>query len=272
MWKPDGWDGNFKLGVVTPHADIGPEAEAQALLSNSTATVHGARVDFSSMHPGGNIDEKIAHDPVLQFIRPEIMDHVVAGLAHSPLDAIGLAFTSSSFKIGHVAEQRLLDHLSTVSHGISLITTAAAATAAIEHLELDRVAIMAPSWFDAELCELGRYYFTNQGINIVDSSPSGPPGGPLAINAETMARSLEKVSKRVRPDAIFVAGNGQRAIGAIDYAENTLGITVLTANQVLVWAALADSGLQETVQGYGRLFKEMSGKQSHDSIYACAAI
>ncbi|MDJ0318682.1 maleate cis-trans isomerase family protein [Arthrobacter antibioticus] len=256
MWKYDGWESDFKLGILTPHADVGPEAEAQAMLSGLRATVHGARVDFSPMHPGGSIDEKIAHDPVLRFIHPEVIDHTVQSLSHSPLDAIGLAFTSSSFKIGAEREQRLLARLATVSYGIRLETTGTAATAAIKHLGLTSIAVMAPSWFDDQLCREGAAYFVNQGIDVISATPSGPPGGPRAITAEAMTHAVKELVDTTGAKAVFIAGNGQRAIGAIDHLERHLGITVLTANQVLLWATLAGTDLQNKITGYGRLFAE----------------
>lgn len=254
MWKYDGWESDFKLGIVTPHADIGPEAETQAMLTGTRSTVHGARVDFSPMHPGGTIDEKIAHDPVLQFIAPEVIDRTVESLSSSPLDAIGLAFTSSSFKIGAAGEQELLTRLASVSHGIRLNTTGTAATAAIRALNLEKIAIMAPSWFDEELCSAGETYFRDQGLDIVSATPSGPAGGPLTINPASTAAAVETLVARTNAKAVFIAGNGQRAIGAIDHLERELGITVLTANQVLLWASLEGTDLRHQVEGYGCLF------------------
>lgn len=256
MWKYDGWESDFKLGVVTPHADIGPEAEAQAMLTGLRATVHGARVDFSPMHPGGTIDAKIAHDPVLQFIHPDVIDPVVESLSHSPLDAIALAFTSSSFKIGAGREQELLNRLAAVSHGIKLQTTGTAATSAIRHLGLDSIAVMAPSWFDEQLCGEGAAYFTDQGIDVISATPSGPDGGPLAITAAATAEAVNNVVETSGAKAVFIAGNGQRAIGAIDQLERELGITVLTANQVLLWACLEGTDLRKKVTGYGKLFTQ----------------
>ncbi|MCM1011800.1 maleate cis-trans isomerase [Brevibacterium sp. XM4083] len=256
MWKYDGWESDFKLGIVTPHADIGPEAEAQAMLTGTRSTVHGARVDFSPMHPGGTIDEKIAHDPVLQFISPEIIDRTVESLSSSPLDAIGLAFTSSSFKIGAEREQELLARLSGVSHGIKLNTTGTAASAAIRQLGLEKIAVMAPSWFDEELCAAGDSYFRNQGLDIISATPSGPVGGPLTIDPASTAAAVEKLVADTGAETVFIAGNGQRAIGSIDYLERHLGITVLTANQVLVWASLEGTELRSQVRGYGCLFEQ----------------
>lgn len=256
MWKYDGWESEFKLGIVTPHADIGPEAEAQAMLRGTRSTVHGARVNFSPMHPGGTIDVKIAHDPVLRFIAPDVLDRTVENLSSSPLDAIGLAFTSSSFKIGTVREQELLARVAGISHGIRLHTTGTAATAAMRDLRLERITVMAPSWFDDELCRAGEAYFQEQGLDVISATPSGPEGGPRAITPAATAAAVEKLVATTGAEAVFIAGNGQRAIGAIEYLESALGITVLTANQVLLWAALEGTNLRSQVEGYGRVFQQ----------------
>ncbi len=198
MWKYDGWSSEFKYGLVSPHADIGPEAETQAMLAHLPATVHGARVGFSPMHPGGTIDEKIAHDPVLEFTDPHVIDRCVDSLSSSPLDAIGLAFTSSSFKMGPAGEQELLARLATVSHGIRLQTTCSAATSAFRHLELERIAVIAPSWFDDQLCGEGEAYLRDNDIDVVSVTASGPEGGPLAITPQATADAVTKIVERTR--------------------------------------------------------------------------
>ncbi|MFK3672338.1 hypothetical protein ACI2IX_19400 [Leifsonia aquatica] len=252
----DGWDADIKLGLLTPHADIGPEAEVQAMTAELPVTVHGARVDFSPMHPGGHMDEKIAHDPVLQFVSPDILDATVASLSSAPLDALGLAFTSSSFMLGAEMESDLVRRLTQSSHGVRLLTTGMAATAAIRHLRLDRIAVMAPSWFDDGLCRAGERYFAEQGVDVHSATASGPPGGPLTITPQRMADAISQLVEQTSARAVFVAGNGQRAVGAIDRVERELGVTILTANQVLLWACLEGTTLRQAVKGYGKLFAE----------------
>ncbi len=254
MWNYDGWSCKFRLGIVSPHADVGPEAEVQAMLSGGMVTVHGARVNFSPMHPGGLIDKKISHDSVLQFISPQVIDPVVEGLSCSPLDAIGLAFTSSSFKIGAERERALIHRLRDVSHGVRVETTGTAAVGAIKYLNLERIAIMAPSWFDDEICEDGERYFSDEGIDVISATASGPTGGPLMITPEATAQAVSKLVDFTGAKAVFIAGNGQRAVGAIDHIERAMGITVLTANQVLLWASLGEGETRSQISGYGRLF------------------
>lgn len=71
-----------------------------------------------------------------------------------------------------------------------------------------------------------------------------------------MARAVKQLVEDSGASAVFIAGNGQRAIGAIDHIERDLGVTVLTANQVLLWASLDGTHLRNQVSGYGRLFTD----------------
>jgi maleate isomerase len=57
-----------------------------------------------------------------------------------------------------------------------------------------------------------------------------------------------------RADAVYIGGNGFRAVGVIQALEEDLGIPVLTANQVLLWHLLRLAGTRAPVAGYGRLF------------------
>ncbi len=55
-------------------------------------------------------------------------------------------------------------------------------------------------------------------------------------------------------EAVFIGGNGLRAVGVIKALEENLDRPILTANQVAFWQALALSGSREPIVGYGRIF------------------
>ncbi len=63
MSDPDGWGWRARIGVLTPHADIGPEAEFRAMAPDGISK-HAARVPLGVYCPGGEMDPAIAHDPV----------------------------------------------------------------------------------------------------------------------------------------------------------------------------------------------------------------
>ena len=61
-WKPDGWEASVRIGVLTPHADINPESELNAMAPPSVA-IHATRVPFGAMAAGGTMDPTIPWSP-----------------------------------------------------------------------------------------------------------------------------------------------------------------------------------------------------------------
>jgi maleate isomerase len=52
MWQPDG-GARTRIGVLTPHADVWPEAEFGAMAPDGIS-IHAARIPFAAYKPGGN--------------------------------------------------------------------------------------------------------------------------------------------------------------------------------------------------------------------------
>ena len=80
-----------RIGVLTPHADVGPESELRAM-APSTVGIYAARVPFGAMAGGGRMDPTIPLAPVRAFAEPPHVDAAVPLLAAAPLDAIGYGF------------------------------------------------------------------------------------------------------------------------------------------------------------------------------------
>jgi maleate isomerase len=256
-WRPDGWSAHTRIGVIAPHADIGPEAELSAM-APAGVSIHAARVYFGAMRAGGQMDPKIPHDPVLAFVEPPALDDTVELLAAAPLDVITLGFTSSAYKLGVDGERALVDRLSARAREIPIVTTGAAAVLALRELEVSRPAVIHPPWFDEDLDAKGAEYFAAQGFTLAHHAPADLPSGQVHATPDKVFEYVQSTAKDAHPDGILIAGNGFRAVGVIAALEDTLGIPVLTANQVLLWRALNLTGVQEAVEGYGRLFSEIA--------------
>lgn len=251
-FKRDGWDARVRIGVVVPHADIGPEAELQAM-APPEVSIHAHRLHFGAMRPGGVMDPKIPHQPVTSFTDAPYLDDTVESLAASPLDVIALGFTSSSYKHGVDGERALLDRLAPRSRQMPLVSTCLAATEAMRALGVRSMALVNPPWFDEELDAAGAKYFTDQGFDVVHHAPSGLPSSQADIIPGLLFDWVRSVAGDA--EAVFIAGNGQRAVGVVDALERELGIAVLTANQVLLWQALREVAPDVEVSGYGRVFQ-----------------
>ena len=183
----------------------------------------------------------------------ELIEPAADLLGRAPLDAIGYASTSSAYAIGSDAEAAVVSRLSR-QVGIPVLATCASAVLALRLLDVERVALVDPPWFDAELNELGAAYFQSEGFVVVSSTSAGLSRDPRRIEATAV---FEWTSRHVSDDAeaIFIGGNGFRAAGAIAPLEAAIGRPVLTSNQVLLWNLLAHAGATFEVSRYGRLFR-----------------
>jgi maleate isomerase len=253
MWRADGWDARWRIGLLTPHAAVGSESELRAMAPLDVG-LHVARVWFGAMRAGGVMDPTIPHDPVRAFAEPPHVDDAVELLAAAPLHAIAFGFTSSAYVLGAVLEQAMMKRLQLRAGGLPVLTPTAAAVTALRAFHVERVALVDPPWFDAAFNELGRSYFRAAGFEVVFAASAQLPSDQQRITPDAL---FEWVRGNV-PDtaeAVVIDGNGLRAVGVIDALETALNRPVLTANQVLLWAALVAAGADPAaVEGYGRVF------------------
>jgi maleate isomerase len=251
MWRPDGW-ARTRIGVLTPHADVWPEAEFRAMAPDGIS-IHAARVPFGAYKPDGTMDPTMADDPARAFAAPPLVDNAAELLASAPLDAIAYGFTSSSYLRGAADDARLKERLEKRTRGIPVVITCASAVTALMALGVTRLALVSPPWFSTEIDQQGARYFQSQGFEVVRSGPAGLPSDQQAIQPGELYQWVLAHTPE-SAEAVFIGGNGFRAIGVIDALEENLNRPVLTANQVAFWHALALSGSREPVVGYGRIF------------------
>jgi maleate isomerase len=62
-------------------------------------------------------------------------------------------------------------------------------------------------------------------------------------------------------EAVFIGGNGLRAVGVIRALETALRRPVLTANQVALWKALRVAKVSANINEYGRIFRTSSPRR-----------
>jgi maleate isomerase len=240
----------IRIGVLTPHAALGPEAEFPEMAPGRIVTCV-ARVQSDGASPVGAGGSPTSSAGLRALTAGEYLDPAAEQFGGS-LDVIGYASTSSAYAIGFDAEVALLSRLSQRAE-IPVVATCASAVLALGVLDVERIALVDPPWFDAELNELGAAYFRSQGFDIVSSASAGLSQDPRQIDADSV---FEWTSRHVPDDveAVFIGGNGFRAAGAIAPLERTLGRPVLTSNQTLLWNLLAHAGATFRIRGYGQLF------------------
>jgi maleate isomerase len=186
-------------------------------------------------------DASVLGDAAASFVGP------------GPVDAIGLASTSMGYVIGNPAESARLEGLSR-QFDVPVDGTSAAAVTALRVLEIERLQLVHPPWFDDEMNELGATYFQTEGFVVVASTSAELPKDPDRTSTDDV---VAWISQHVSDEsqAVFVGGNGFRVSAAVDPLEQRLGRPVLTSNQVLLWSLLRKLHVDAAVSGYGSLFQ-----------------
>ena len=206
------------------------------------------------MRPGGDMNPTIAMQAVAAFAEPPGVDSAVQLLAAAPVHVIGFGFTSSAYVSGRDGEASMLDRLRGQARGIPVVATCTAIVDAVRSLSGQRISLVSPPWFDAQLTALGADYFKSAGFDVVAAASCDLPSDQKAITPESLhAWVMEHTPDAA--DVIVIGGNGFRAVGTIETLERDLGRPVVTANQALLWSSLVAAGSDLKIDHYGTLLR-----------------
>jgi maleate isomerase len=240
----------IRIGVLTPHAAIGPEEEFPAMAPGRVAT-EVVRIPTEAGLAGAASGAPTTPAGLRALTEPLVLDEAAKLLADS-IDAVGHASTTSAYAVGFDQEAEMVWRLS-ASLGVPVAATCASAVLGLRALAVQRVALVGAPWFDAELNDLGAAYFRSQGFDVVSSASAELSPEPDRISsADVVAWTACHVSDDA--EAVFIGGNGFRAVAAIEQLEASIRRPVLTSNQVLLWNLLARVGASFEINGFGQLF------------------
>jgi maleate isomerase len=244
----------WSLGVITPHAAAGSEAEWPLMVPRQIVT-RIARIPAPGATAAAPGTPPTSPAGLRTLADPAAMNDAAASFGGpGSVDAIGLASTSMGYVIGGAAESALLQKLS-LRCNVPVDGASAAAVTALRVMDIERVELVHPPWFDDEMNELGNRYFQNEGFNVIASMSAALPSDPQRIEADEV---ITWISHHVNDDAqaVFIGGNGFRVATAIERLEHHVGRPVLASNQVLLWSLLGKLRVRSEVCGYGSLFQQ----------------
>jgi maleate isomerase len=243
----------ISVGVLTPHAAAGPEAEFPDMAAGHIGT-RISRIPAYDAHPAASNTPPTSLAGLRALTTPTVLDEAAAAFAPGSVEVICVASTSTGYAIGFDAEATMVARLSQ-RWSLPVVGTSLSAVAALRAFDIERVSVVHPPWFDDELNDRGATYFRSQGFAVVASVSADLPNDPDRIESGAV---VEWISRNVSDEAegVFIGGNGFRAARAIEQLEWKLGRPVLTANQVLLWSMLANVQADIEVDGFGRLFHQ----------------
>ncbi|CCH89292.1 Putative maleate cis-trans isomerase [Modestobacter italicus] len=238
---------------MTPHAAAGPEIELPAMTAGRVVAVVSRTNPPPAASPAPSRDVPAAHAELRASTEVAAIDRAAATLRGRTLDAVVHASTTSGYVLGHRDEAAAVARLSR-RFGVPAVASCAAAVAALRTHGIGRVQLVHPPWFDDEFDALGDAYFRSQGFDAVVTRAVGLPDDPARVRPQHVIDWVEH-HVEIQGEAIYLAGNGFRAAGAVGELELRTGRLVIEANQALLWAVLTATSAGWDVTGYGRLLR-----------------
>ena len=161
--------------------------------------------------------------------------------------------------LGAEEDDTLRTRLEKCARGVPVILTPVAASEALRLMGVRRLAVIHPPWFAEEVSAKGKDYFQKRGMEVVFCARMTPLRKFTEV-PPTEVFDWVKANVPREAEAVFIGGNGLRAIGVIQALEESFGKPVLSANQVAFWQALRLVGMTTEVSKHGRLFTESAAQ------------
>ena len=239
--RAGGW--RARIGVIVPPSNTVNETEFNRLKPDGV-TFHFTR---SPLHPDP------AADDFAEMMRD--LDRAGGDLSTCAVDLVAYGCTSGSMAC---PADRLLGKLREVS-GADAVSTADAIVAALNALGVTRIAMATPYTDETNAHEAE--FLERHGIDVVAAAGLG-----LNVTLEKI-QQISRVAPRAvfehalaadRPEAeaLLICCTDFNTVDAIEPLEKTLGKPVVTSNAATLWAALRALGIDDRIEGCGRLLRE----------------
>jgi maleate isomerase len=163
--------------------------------------------------------------------------------------AVAYGCTSGSF-IGGLAGEAALIAAMVEAGAPTAVTTSGAVIAAAHALGLKKVAVVTP--YDEAVGAKLRAYLNDAGLEVTAHNDMGLTGRIWTVPYEITAAVARRTAQG-GGDAVFLSCTNLRTYDLIASLEQELGIPVLTANQVTMWAVLAAAGVAAVGAGQSLL-------------------
>ncbi|MBZ0163613.1 MAG: arylmalonate decarboxylase [Notoacmeibacter sp.] len=173
-------------------------------------------------------------------------------LPDGSLDVICYACTSGSLVIG---EERVFAELARGAPKAKATSLITGVIRALQALKVKRIAVATPYLDEINLRE--KVYLEQAGFDVcrIEGLNLEKDSDMIRVSADAIMRLAQSVD---RPDAeaVFISCGALRSIDVVDTLERRLGKPVICSNQAMIWDMLRLAGIEDTIEGFGRLLKE----------------
>jgi maleate isomerase len=228
----------LRLGVMFPSANYVAEPQLTAMLPPGVS-LHTTRLQLK---PG--VDK-------LRML--DRLEEAVELLTDAQVQC--LAFHCTAVSMWQLDMPEIIAARIKACTDIPAVVTSTAVVAALRAVGAQRIVLVSPyvqATNDREIALLEHY-----GLTVLRDRALGIEGAG-AMGAVTPDTWMDVVTEMrdEKADAYFVSCTAVKSAEVIDRLEAALGRPVLTSNQAMLWQALRQSGISDSVTGFGELFRD----------------
>jgi maleate isomerase len=231
---------------------------------------YGSRAKLGMMLPSSNT---IAEPQIAAMLPPGVSLHTTRLRLRSGLEALGMLekLEEAAQLMADAAVDRLIFHCTAVSMhspeipdqiaqrvraitATPLTITSEAIVDALNTLGASKIVLMTP--YDQATNDREVNFLKHRGVEVLRERGLGLQGGVemAAIEPDQWYRDTLAL-RDPAADAYFISCTTIRSADVIEALEDALGKPVLTSNQAMLWRALRDSGIDDRIDGFGRLLR-----------------
>jgi maleate isomerase len=176
-------------------------------------------------------------------------------MAAAGVDIVVLGGVPINLSRGHDNAQAMTRDLE-AELGVKVATSASSQSAAAKALGCKKVVVAQP--YEASETARINNYAVHFGCEVLGATGWGSAFNQIGRIPRKAALEMGRELMRRHPDAdsILLPSPHWPTIGAIEPLEQEFGVNVMTALQAIVWHALRSVGVNDRIEGYGRLFRE----------------
>jgi len=228
------------IGIVLLATEQITESEAMKIVPEGIG-IHFSRVEMETAVTVANL---CAAGEEL----PAAAKRIVPGVK---LGAIGYGCTSGSICIGEEYAIKQLLERRDVEKATTMVT---GVIHALNALNVKRIAVATPyldeiNAAEAIYLESKSFEIINiQGMNLIDDFD-------IASVSPAFIKEYAKGVDAPEAEAVFISCSALRSVEIIEELEEEIGKPVVTSNQAFIWDLLRLAGIEDKVDGYGKLFR-----------------
>ena len=187
----------------------------------------------------------------LRAIGPRIAPSLDLILPGVKLDVVGFGCTSATMTLG---EEAVFSEIHSARPGVACTTPVTAALAAFRAFSARRIGLLTP--YSRGINENLARYFESRGIGVAAMATFDRPDDREAarISIDSVEKGAARLAGAPGVDCVFVACTSLRAAAAVERIEARTGVPVSSSNHAMAWHCLRLGGVEDRVEGAGRLF------------------